>query len=161
MSEIKVYIVVNSGSLILTERQWQDFFGQANKQIFADTVLRGAKASQNFIDASKRSLNSTHLLKNTLLVFEVSSEQVQAVVGKVDEEAAKRGLTGDVQQKFVRVLQAELREAARGLGLTLLQANQITMNVVGFGERNTAITQVQTYLRNNANIWYENTEKVL
>lgn len=154
MSEIKVFIVVNAGTLTPTEQQWQNFFAQAATKPLASAIIQAARASQNFISASKRSQGAAALLKNTLVVFEVDDSQVSAIVAVVNAQATARSITGTVQQKFVGVLLAELREAARDLGVSVANSNQITMTVVGYGDRATAIAAVQAYLAANAGIWY-------
>lgn len=155
MAEIKCYIVVNSGTLTPTEQQWQNFFNQAATKPLASAIIQAARASQNFIAATKRSQGAAALLKNTLVVFEVDSDYVDDIVVVVNAQATIRSVTGTAQQKFVGVLQAELREAGRDLGLTTPQSNQISMSVVGYGTRQVAITAVQSYLAANAGIWYE------
>ena len=149
---IKCYIVVNAGSLTPTEPQWVNFFQQAATKALASAIQQAARASQNFISASKRSQGA--LLKNTLIAFEVDDEFLDDIVAVVNAQAVVRSVTGTVQQKFVGVLQAELREAGRDMGLTTPQSNQISMTVVGYGNRTNAIADVQVYLAANASIWY-------
>lgn len=154
MANVKVYIVVNSGSLTPTEPQWISFFQQARTKALASAIVTAARASQNFISATKRSQNASALLKNTLLVFEVDDQFIDDIVVVVNAQATIRSVTGTVQQKFVGVLLSELREAGRDMGLTTPQSSQITMSVVGYGDRATAIAAVQAYLAANAGIWY-------
>lgn len=154
MAEIKVYIVVNSGTISPTENQWRSFFQQLATKSLSSAILQAARASQNFISATKRSQNASALLKNTLVVFEVDDSDVNVIVAVVNAQATVRSVTGTVRQKFVGVLLAELREAGRDQGLTTPQSNQITMSVVGYGDRATAIAEVQAYLAANAGIWY-------
>lgn len=108
MSEIKVYVVVNSGTLTPTENQWRVFFQQAATKPLSSAII----------------------------------------------QAALRNITGTNQQKFVGVLLAEMKESAIDLGFSVAQSNQISMAIVGFGDRATAISQVQAYLAANAGIWY-------
>jgi hypothetical protein len=152
--EIKTYIVVNSGTLTPTEPQWVSFFQQAKTKALAAAIITAARASQNFISAEKRSKNASALLKNAMIVFEIDDAFVADIVVVVNAQATIRSVTGTVQQKFVGVLLSELREAGRDMGLTTPQSNQITMSVVGYGDRMTAITAVQAYLSANAGIWY-------
>ena len=154
MSEIKCYIVVNAGTLTPTENQWVSFFQRAATKALASAILQAARASQNFISATKRSQNASALLKNTLVVFEIDAQFVDDIVTVVNAQASIRSITGTVQQKFVGVLQAELRESGRDLGLSVANSNQISMTVVGYGLRATAIAAVQAYLAANAAIWY-------
>lgn len=154
MAELKLYIVVNSGTLNPTENQWQNFFATAATKPLASAIVQAARASQEFVSATKRSQNAAALLKNTLVAFEVNNDYVPAIVTVINAQAALRSINGTTQQKFVNVLQAELREAGVAQGLTVPQSNQITMSVVGYGDRATAISQVQAYLAANAGIWY-------
>lgn len=153
-TEVKVYIVVNAGTLTPTEQQWRDFFQQAATKPLASAILQAARASQNFISATKRSQGAAALLKNTPVVFEVDGQYVDDILVVVNAQAVIRGVNGTAQQKFVGVLQSELRESGRDLGLTTPQSNQISMTVVGYGVRATAIAAVQAYLASNSGIWY-------
>ncbi len=154
MAEIKCYIVVNSGTLTPTENQWQQFFAQAATKVLASAIIQAARASQNYISATKRSQNASALLKNTLVVFEIDRDLVDDILAVVNAQATARGVSGTARQKFVGVLQVELREAGRDQGLTTPQSNQISMSVVGYGLRADAIAAVQAYLAANTGIWY-------
>jgi hypothetical protein len=151
---IKVYIVVNSGTLTPTEPQWISFFQQLATKALSSAIVTAARASQNFISATKRSQNASALLKNTLVGFEIDDADVTSITAVVNAQATIRSVTGTLQQKFVGVLLAELRESGRDMGLTTLQSNQITMSVVGYGNRDTAMTAVKAYLAANVGIWY-------
>lgn len=155
--EVRVYFVVNSGALTPTETQWRAFFQQAKTKPLATAILAAAKSSQNFIAASKRSQGTGNVLKNTLCAFEVASEEAAAVIAVLDAQAAVRGVTGTRTQKFVGVLQAEMREAVVDLGFTVNQATNLTVtlvNTVGQFTRDAAITAVQQYLLTNTAVWH-------
>lgn len=155
--ELRIYFVVNSGTLTPTELQWTQFFQQAKTKPLASAILAAAKASQNFIAASKRSLGTGNVLKNTLCAFEVDSEDAAAVIAVLDAQAALRGISGTRTQKFVGCLQAEMREAVVDLGFTVNQANNLTVtlvNTVGQFTRDAAISAVQSYLATNSAVWH-------
>lgn len=155
--EIRVYFVVNSGALTPTETQWRNFFLQAKTKPLATAILAAAKSSQNFIAASKRSQGTGNVLKNTLCAFEVDSEDAAAVIAVLNAQAALRGISGTVTQKFVGVLQAEMREAVVDLGFTVNQANNLTVtlvNTVGQFARDAAMAASQQYLATNTAVWH-------
>lgn len=155
--EIRCYFAVNSGTLTPSEPQWVSFFQQARTKPLATAIINAARASQNFISASKRSQGAGNVLKNTLCAFEIASENVQACLNVLNVQAAIRGVTGTTTQKFVGVLQAEMREAVVDLGFTVLQSQQLTVtlvNTVGQFARDNAIAAVQSYLAANAAAWY-------
>lgn len=155
--EVRVYFVVNSGTLTPSEAQWRNFFQQAKTKPLATAILAAAKASQNFIAASKRSQGTGNVLKNTLCAFEVASEDAATVIAVLDAQAATRGVTGTRTQKFVGVLQSEMREAVLDLGFTVNQANNLTVmlvNTVGQFTREAAIAAVQAYLITADAIWH-------
>jgi hypothetical protein len=155
--EVRVYFVVNSGTLTPSELQWTQFFQQAKSKPLAAAILSAARSSQNLIGASKRSQGAGNLLKNTLCVFEIASENVAACVVVLNAQAVIRSVAGTMAQKFIGVLQAEMRDSVVDLGFTALQSQQLTVtlvNGVGTFTRAAAISAVQAYLVTNTAVWH-------
>jgi hypothetical protein len=154
---IRVYAVIfadfPSGSV--SEAQWQDLTQAAKTQPLSSAVIAAVRAAQNNITASKRSQNAAHLRLYTVVGFEIDRDDVDDLLIVLNAQAVIHNVTGSNVQKFQGVLQAELRAAALGLGYTQVQAGKLSVIQAIATDRQTAIQQAQTYLANNAEIWYE------
>jgi len=154
--EIKVYLVIEAQTVTTpTEQQWRDLFSRARTYPLATAILAAVRHAQNDIQAHKRSLNITYLLKWTLIDFEINAEDVASIRDIVNTQAVLRSIIGTLPQKFTAVLQAELRDAAVALGYTQTQANKLIMTLVSYGDRTTAELAAQQYLATNTHIWHE------
>lgn len=155
--EIRVYAVIfaDFAAGAVTEQQWQTLMQATRLQPLSSAVIQAVRAAQNNITASKRSQNAAHLRLYTVVGFEINSADVEALLVVLNAQAVIHGVTGTNVQKFQGVLQAELRLAALGLGYTPTQANKLSVIQAIATDRQTAITQAQTYLANNAEVWYE------
>jgi hypothetical protein len=153
---VRVYLAINADTAAVpTEDQWRALFVQAKIKPLAHAVVLAARAAQNDITCFKRSLNVTYLRRWTLVGFEVNKDDVDALTVVLNAQAAARGVTGTLKQKFLGTLQAELQESAIDLGYSAAQAAKITMTWVGFGTRETAIAEAQAYLAaNGPTIWW-------
>jgi hypothetical protein len=154
---IRVYFIINTGTLSPNETQWNSLFQQMKVKTLEASILAVAqgRGAQCFITHNKRSQNAAHLLKNTLCGFEVDRAAVDDLLIVLNAEAALISATGTARAKFVAVLQNDMRVAARDLGYTVTQSNQLTCTVVGFGARDVAIAEAQSYLAaNGPAIWW-------
>lgn len=156
MADTRVYFVISVGTLNPNEGQWVSLTQQAKTKPLSAAILSAARASQNFIQASKRSLGTGNVLKNTLCGFEIEDSQVAGVTAVLNAQATIRGVTGTLKNKFTLVLQGELRDSATDLGYSGAQAAQLIVTLVNNGgfDRTTAIAAVQQYLVDNTLIWH-------
>lgn len=153
---VRVYFIIKT-TLNPSESAWLSLVQQEITKPLASAIITAARASQNFISASKRSYGTGYIRKWTLGGFEVDGEQVAAITALLNAQAIVRGVSGVLKQKFEGVLQAELREAAVDLGYTVPQSQTMTVTMVngnGSFERYAAIAMVQAELVANAAIWY-------
>lgn len=151
----RCYFVISVGTLASpSEEAWENLAQQAKDKTMISTIIQAARAAQNYLTHKKRSLGTGQVRKNTLCGFEVEEEHEAAILAVLNSEASSLGITGTVRQKFIGVLQNELRTSAVELGYTQNQANQLTVSVVGFGTRTEAISEVIAYLVANSSIWY-------
>jgi hypothetical protein len=154
---IRVYAVIfadfPSGSV--SEEQWQTLMQSAKEQPLSSAVIAAVRAAQNNITANKRSQNAAHLRLYTVVGFEIDIADVDDLLVVLNAQAVIRNVTGTAVQKFQGVLQAELRAAALSLGYSGANANKLSVIQAIATDRETAIQQAQTYLANNAEIWYE------
>lgn len=156
-NEVRVYFVVNAGTLTPNESQWTSFFQQARTKPLATAIMDAAQASQNRISASKRSQGAGAVLKNTLCAFEIASEFVAGCITVLNAQAAIRGIGGSLSNKFVLVLQGEMRDSVVDLGFTVPQSQQLTVilvNTAGVFDRASAIAAAQAYLAANDAVWH-------
>lgn len=156
MQVFRSYSDINVGILTPNEAQWTLLIGAAKQQPFCAGIIAMARACQNFLSASKRSLGAGYELKNTLAVFEVEETNKTAALGLLDTQAAAYGVAGNTADKLTGVLQHELRAAAVALGYGG-QATQLTVtlvNGVGYWDRDGAINTVQQYLIDNDAVWH-------
>lgn len=156
MSDVRVYFIISTGTLPSpTEVKWGQLIQQDKTKPLSAAILAAARASQNYISASKRSFD----LKYTLCSFEVEDRQVAGITAVLNAQAVIRGVTGTLKQKFTGVLTGELRESALDLGYTVNQSNQLAVTLINNGgfDRMTAIAAVawpDGYLALNAALWY-------
>lgn len=156
MADVRVFFVISTGTLPSpSEAQWVSLVQKDKTQPLSAAVLAAARASQNYISASKRSYD----LKYTLCTFEVEDSQVAGITAVLDAQAALRGVAGTLKQKFTGVLQGELRDSAVALGYTVNQSNQLAVTLINNGgfDRMVAIAATawpDGYLFINRALWY-------
>lgn len=156
MAEIRCYLIISTGTLPSpSENAWTLLFQQAQSKNLSAAILNIARAAQNQISHKKRSQNTSALRKYSLVSFEIDNQDVDWLLGVLDTEAAQRSITGTQRQKFVGVLQSELRESAIDLGYTAGQSNQLAVTMVGLGDRAESTAEARAYLVANVGIWYE------
>ena len=163
-NEVRVYATVfadfPAGSI--SDADWKSLMVAAKSQPLSAAILDAAqgRGAQAYITHDKRSQNAAHLWLYTMLGFEIDRTEVDALTIILDEQAVIHGVVGNEKAKFEGVLQAELRIAADGLGYTPTQQDKLHVTLINDDipstfERMIAIGQVQTYLADNAAIWYE------
>jgi len=87
--------------------------------------------------------------------FEVSFANRDAVIAKLDEQAALRGITGNASTKFAGVMQAELQDVATALGYGPAIVAQLTVANLTFSQdRETARATARGWLTTDAAVWY-------
>lgn len=87
--------------------------------------------------------------------FEVSFANKDAVIAKLDEQAALRGITGNTATKFSGVMQGELQDVALSLGYSQAIADQLTVSQLTFSQdRETARSTARGWLQAAAAVWY-------
>lgn len=160
---IRAYFVITSESAPPpTEDEWQAIVDDAITGSTLHSAIQnpGSKytvLSHNHIHAHKRSQNSAHRLKYTMLAFELDDAYGNSVIALMEAEAVAREITGISEgDRFRQVMQAEIREAALRQGFTPTQANELQFQIVaGYGDRETAIRQAQAYIAANSDKWHE------
>jgi hypothetical protein len=151
---LRLYCVIDVSAMAATptEEQWQALIARTKRKPLASAIISFAKASQNYLSASFRSLDA----KRTLAWFEIDAADKSAALTTLNTQATADSVSGSVTAKFVGVLQYELRAAAVDLGYTQTQANKLVVTVVndpGVFDRASAIEKVIAYLAANAAVW--------
>ena len=146
---MRVYYIVQDASAVKqTDAQREAHLSQWQTQPFGDTIRQRHSGPNEQLTLGKRSVTGEFWLGGV----DVEDAAVRAML---DREARKiDGRFTQVQRQLALVLLAELRAALPPDDAS--RADQLAVEAVAWGDRDTAIADVQAYLRTNAAVWYGN-----
>jgi len=141
--EVRCYFVIDASAPRSTGQWWNLI--QAAK---AKPLLKAVQQASNaHMPCNKVNVCPSVSLRYVLIEFEIDRRDRPNLIALLEAQCILRGILGGMFAKFEGLLQAELREAAVDLGYTVGQAEALSVNVIGLGDRKTAIKE--------AHIWFE------
>lgn len=145
MDVIRVYLVIFADiAAAPPESLWKAFFRELRNYTLTKAIIATASEASHEINHDMRSSDR----KKTLVEFELPKERIVDIIDTVDEQSVIYGITGNFRARAVGVLLEELREAARALGHGGA-ANNIVLDEIAWGSRETSIAKIKEYLLGN------------
>lgn len=151
--EIRCYLIIDA-SAPRTDAQWGALKGAVRDKpmlAYFRSLCQTHDLPQCQVLSRRNSLDNRY----AMVRFVIMNSDKTAAVAQLNSLAAQYGVTGNAQQKFVGVIQFELRQAATDLGYTLTQANNLTCSIIGYdaNDYQAAIAQASAYIATNAANW--------
>ena len=144
-NHIRVYLVIDA-SAARTPAQWNSLINAVKDKPMVLAVRLAANVRDmphNHVNINRPSTSARFMLGD----FEIDKVDATELLAVLAAQCTARGIAHTtIRADFAALIQAELREAAIDLGYTPAQAANLSVGIVGYGERLAAIAEGQAWL---------------